>query len=231
MFDRVTALSTKEHKDLRYKYVPDYSHAAELTSAPISFSEMFQAAKYYPIVFPKGGMPAVLLGFEGKNGFVDADGQWTVPYIPSHVTRYPFILGNTDDPKAMLLMADLDAPHFKADDGERLFDEEGHYGPVLEKVRGFLKQFQDELRKSQRLTQELFDAGVMVQQQIQKGSGEQQQALLTGFYTVDQKKFDALQMRRSLTGVRVASSPGLCPPALSAQYCGNGGRQITALRL
>lgn len=192
MFDRVTALSTTEHRDLRYKYVPDFSHAAELTYAPITFSEMFKVAKHYPIVFPQKGMPAALLGFEGKNSFVDENGQWTAAYIPNHVSRYPFILGTTAKSESMALMVDLDAPHFRADHGERLFDDEGNFGPVLEKVRDFLKQFQIESNTSEQFTQTLFDAGIMVQQQIQKGRGDKQKTLLTGFYTIDQKKFDAL---------------------------------------
>jgi hypothetical protein len=102
MFDNVEALSPVKHRDLRFKTVQDYAFARGLRYAPITHSEMFEAAKHFPIVFPKSGTPVVLLGADGRNHFVDDDGRWTAGYRPAHVVRYPFILGKTENANEMV---------------------------------------------------------------------------------------------------------------------------------
>ncbi len=192
MFSNTTPLSSDAHRDLRYKSVPDYSFSANVTSAPITYTEMLVAAKYYPVVFPKEGTPVAILGFDGNNAFVDETGQWTVPYVPSHVGRYPFILSSSSRAGEMMLMVALDAPHFKTDGGKRLFDENGAETPLLEGIKSYLLKFQNEAQKSERLTKELFDAGIMEERVIQRKRGEVTRTMLSSFYVVDQAKFNAL---------------------------------------
>jgi hypothetical protein len=153
---------------------------------------MFEAAKHFPIVFPKSGTPIVLLGAEGRNHFVDDDGRWTAGYRPAHVVRYPFILGKTDKTNEMVVMVDDQAPHFQTDDGERLFDPEGNPTEVVERVKKFLGKYQEEVQRSMRLTEVLIEAGIMEERSIARVEGEQRSTVMKAFYVVDQAKLKAL---------------------------------------
>ena len=192
MFENAVPLSAEAHRDLRYKPIPDFSFSAGSTSAPVTYTEMLVAAKYYPLVFPKQGTPVVLLGFEGRNAFVDDQGQWTAPYMPQHVGRYPFILGNSDKPGEMMVLVAPDAPQFKTDGGEKLFDDEGNETAVLGRIKDYLRKFQQEAKKSEQLTRQLHDAEILEEKVIQRKQGQATQTMLTSFYVVDQDKFNAL---------------------------------------
>ena len=192
MFQNAQPLSAETHRNLRFRNLPDYSFARDLLYAPITYTEMLEASKVYPVVFPKEGMPVALLGAEGRNQFVDDNGQWTVPYMPAHVARYPFILGHTEREGEMVVMVDVDAPHFQTDEGERLFEEDGTPTQVVEQVKTFLGAYQEESKMSQRLTARLLEAGILEERALQRKKGGEQRTVLRRFYVVNQEKFDAL---------------------------------------
>lgn len=192
MFENAQPLSADTHRDLRYRSLPDFSFASELMFAPITFTEMMQASKHFSVVFPGEGIPLVLLGVEGKNRFVDANGQWTAPYTPAHVTRYPFILGQTQREGEMVVMVDVDAPHFHTDQGQRLFEEDGTPTEVVERVKTFLRAYQEEAEKSKALTARLRDAGILEERALQRKEGDQTTTVLRQFFVVDREKFAAL---------------------------------------
>ncbi len=64
-----------------------------------------------------------------------------MPYVPAHVRRYPFILGNTDEPETFAIMLDREAPHFASHEGELLYGVDGAKGPALEAALALLKAF------------------------------------------------------------------------------------------
>jgi hypothetical protein len=192
MFSNPQPLSANTHRDLRYRNLPDFSFAREIISAPITFTEMLEAAKYYPVVFPQEGTPVVLLGAEGQNLFVDGNGQWTVPYMPAHISRYPFILGNTDREDEMVVMVDEGAAHFQTDEGERLFEEDGTPTQVVERVKSFLGTYQEEVEKSMKLTARLFETGVLEERALKRNRDGEQTTVIRQFFVVSQEKFNAL---------------------------------------
>ena len=78
MFANAVPLSSENHRELRYTKLRDFSFSADLTSAPVTYTEMYQAAKYYPLLLPPQGPPVALLGLSGRNHFVNADGRGCV---------------------------------------------------------------------------------------------------------------------------------------------------------
>jgi hypothetical protein len=90
MFTSLEALDSTRHKALRLG-TTDYAFARDLTTVPLSLSEVVPASRSYPIVFA----PQALLSLRtGGNLFVTEDGRWPDgAYVPAHVRRYPFILG------------------------------------------------------------------------------------------------------------------------------------------
>jgi len=196
MFITPEAIDIQKHAALRFQPVDHYAFAETLTVAPISAFEVTEAGKYYPLIFPTEGPPTLLalfsLNTQGRNHFIDANGQWTVPYVPAHVRRYPFALGGTE-PKAqrMVLMLDRAAPHFQGD-GELLFTADDKLGPTLEKALNFLKNFQQHMLTTEKLLQPLQETGILVQRRMELKRQGQVIGQTPAFRTVDPKKLSEL---------------------------------------
>jgi len=195
MFENLERLDFERHKGLRFKPARNFGFATSLASAPLSASEMVDAAKHYPIVFSTEGplLPVAMLSLKGgDNAFVDDRGDWLASYVPMHVARYPFILGDTENLANFVVMIDRAAPHFAADDGEPLFTEDGEYGPTLAKAREFLKAFQSKIVATQELLAPLAETGVLTMQRLDLERSDGTKALIEGVRAVDQKKLAEL---------------------------------------
>lgn len=191
MFEQIVPISEENYRDLRYQAVDGYGFASGQTAAPLGFTEIPQAAKYYPIVFPESGPPTAILGFEGRNLYLDDQGGWKAPVIPAHVLRYPFILGGVVGvPGAMAVMVDVQAPHFSDAEGELLLDQEGEPGALLLERQEMLNQLQREYLKTEQLTKVLHEAGVLKQRQLQHGPDKK--TILSAFYVIDEECLQSL---------------------------------------
>ncbi len=191
--DNLEALDSEKHKGLRFTPAADFRFAAGLASAPLSASEVIEASKCFPVVFSTDEplLPLALLSLkEGANAFVDAQGKWLAPYVPAHVRRYPFILGNTEDPENFAIMIDREAPHFAADGGELLYGEDGARGPALEAATALLKAFQEEITATEKLLEPL--AGVLTMQRLDITGSDGAKASIDGIRAVDREKLSAL---------------------------------------
>ncbi len=67
MFDNLEALDTDKHKDLRFTQARDFGFSAGLASAPLSASEVVEASKCFPVVFPTEGPLLPLRGIDAEN--------------------------------------------------------------------------------------------------------------------------------------------------------------------
>ncbi len=195
MFDNLEALDSDKHKHLRFTRTRDFGFAAGLASAPLSGSEMAEASKCFPVVFSTEGplLPLAILSIkEGVNGFVDAKGQWLAPYVPAHVRRYPFILGNTDTPDNFTIMLVPGAAHFADPAGEALFTADGERGPTLSTAIDFLTAFQQEIVATEKLLAPLAETGVLTVQRLEIADFEGKTASIEGVRTIDREKLLAL---------------------------------------
>ncbi|MGD9848347.1 MAG: SapC family protein [Desulfuromonas sp.] len=52
MYINPQVLDKKQHRDLKFKPVNDFSFAAQTVSVPLLWDEISAAARCYPIVFP-----------------------------------------------------------------------------------------------------------------------------------------------------------------------------------
>jgi len=196
MFENLEPLDAEKHKDLRFSPASDFKFAASVTSAPLSVSEIVDAAKAFPVVFGKEDGPllplALMSAKEGTNAYIDADGKWLAAYVPAHIRRYPFILGNTDNPENFTVMVAPDAPHFAEGTGERLFNQDGEKGPTLTKAIEFLSAFQQEIAATEKLMQPLADKDVLTMQKLELTDGEGRTVVFDGVRAVDRDKMKAL---------------------------------------
>lgn len=97
MIKKLEPLTKDNHQDLRFSSTNNFGFAEKVSTAPLAFSEITVASKYYPIVFLKNAeLPSVILSLEQeKNGFLTPEGKWKVPYVPAHFRTYPFMLAKT----------------------------------------------------------------------------------------------------------------------------------------
>ena len=214
MFDNLEPLDSTRHKNLRFRTVSDCRFAAGVHSVPLSASEAGMAAKAFPITFAPGDAapPMALLSLrEGENAFVGEDGTWLADYLPAHIRRYPFMLGETDQAGTFAVMIDRDAPHFADAGGEPLYDEAGGNGPLLESAMEFLRVFQQEIDVTRNLVAALMEKNVLIEQQLTVSHADGTQASFAGVRVVDMEAVKALDdatlaawVRNGLMGLIVA---------------------------
>ncbi len=194
MFENLEALDKNRHQGLKFSPAANFDFARELATAPLSFNELVSAARYYPVVFPSQGAPvpqALLSLKQGENVFIDAEGKWRVPYIPVHIRRYPFILSKIREEDKYAVCIDPDAPHFRQEAGESLYNDQGEPGETLVKVMDVLKTYQAEMINTERLFTALQEKGVLVDKQFNLEKNGQKSSV-GGFKAVDTDKLKAL---------------------------------------
>ncbi len=212
MFIKPEPLDRKKHASLRFSPATDFSFARTQSSAPIPAGEIIEVARHYAIVFPdkvngdaapEGAeahervVPQALLSMRaGSNVFVQEDGTWAAPYIPAHIRRYPFILGQLPESGKFAIMVDVEAPHFKSGKGDPLFTlkEDGsgvEPGETITQAREFLGRFQQELEATVKLLMPLEEQGVLVPRKVDVTFNGKETSL-AGFRVVDPEKLAAL---------------------------------------
>lgn len=191
MFSNLMALDSEAHRGLRLK-PQGFGFAAAAMTAPLCGSEFVEAAKHFPIVFPVDGCePQALLSLRNDgNAFVAADNRWTVPFVPAHLRRHPFILSRKEKDTQALVLIDRDAPSLSDQDGERLFDDGGNARPVLTQIIAFLRDLQAEFDATRALMTAL--EPVLVERQIEVEVPGQPKQMLDGFRAVDVDKLTAM---------------------------------------
>ena len=198
MFKHTELLDSIKHQHLKLTPINDFNFAKQQILAPISYTEIMLAAREYAIVFPKttegesNGLPVIVLGLHKTNQFVNAQGQWTAQYIPAHVRRYPFILGNNGQTDSFNVMIDTDSPNLSTEQGEALFDKEANQTQTLKNIVHFLSVFQQESMATNAFVKSLRDADVLTERQIQQQIDGKDHVSLVGFEVIDQDKLNAV---------------------------------------
>lgn len=203
MFKSVELFDKVAHRDLRLSTKVDYSYAEGVTSSPLVLREFFEASKYYPIVFStqSPATPMALLGLTDRNLFLNAQNLWSVPYIPTHIRRYPFVLATGDAPENFKLAIDRAAPHFHSDGGEPLLTADGEASPLIETASTLLQAFELGMRDTHRALAPLEEAGVLVPRIIEL-TDKNTKRLIEGGRVVDEAKLYALDDATLATWVR-----------------------------
>jgi hypothetical protein len=168
---------------------------AEKTNAiPILIDEFPMAAAYFPIVFAAGSqpIPAAVVGLKNdSNLFVDEHGQWRDGvYLPGYVRRYPFILMDDPAQKQFVLCIDEESDMLGTERGEAVYDGNEPSGFTRSAM-----EFCAALRQQGDATDEFvsalveFDMLTEMSAAMDIPGGKLQ---LSGFLTIDPKKFDKL---------------------------------------
>lgn len=199
-YQKPVVLDREQHKGLKLK-AGDASFAANNQAVPLLVAEFLEACLEYPIVFAKGQdgqwLALALTGLQaGGNAFVDDKGQWRARYVPASVRRYPFILAETNN-KELSLAADLAAPQL-GQEGEALFNDKGEPTDLVKNIMQLLADFQVNALRTGALGQQLEQAGLMTQQNLQVRLSDERNAVVEGVWIIDEAKWRELSDEKVL---------------------------------
>ena len=191
-----------KHGDLALPKKPvDFHFAANTNVIPVLVDEVAIALHHFALLFVKeknASTPTLvaLVGKgDGKNQFVDTQGQWRQgSYIPAWVRRYPFMLvpGQKDsgmlafDAKATLLQP--------GGDKDKLLDADGKPTAVFQQVIEFQKRFLTGAVKTEAVVKSLFEANVLEESGLTVPSGDGDKTVkIQGFMVVSEQKLRDLK--------------------------------------
>lgn len=191
-----------QHRDLTVPKVQNnYAFAANTDIVPLFVTEAAQAVRFFPIVFIKDratsavSMVALVGKGDGKNQFVNANGQWrSGVYVPAWLRRYPFALFSGPKGEGVLAL-DTQAKVFEDKrEPQRLVDSQGKPTDILQKILEFQKVFLAQSRLTERTTQLLLEAGVLEDARILiKSAASDKPQNIQGFMVVNERKLKALK--------------------------------------
>lgn len=209
MFKKMVPLDKMKHARLKVKPIDGFSFASKMNYSLLGGSEVAEASKSFPIVFPEKSeknqpmLPMALLSLsKDENYFVGENGKWKADYIPNHLKRYPFIFAAVPEKENQFaIMIDMDAPQLNEKEGKPLFNEKGEPEEIVTQVKKFLGNFQSDIVKTQQILSLLDEKDVLVSKQFNITQGEKKSAL-HGFRVVDIKKLAKLDDKTLARWVR-----------------------------
>jgi hypothetical protein len=196
-FKRPVPLDAKRHAKASLQPSQDVSFAATTNSLLVNVAEFVEAAKFYPIVFTQGEsiLPAVVLGLEKQNYFIDAKNNWKPEtYIPAYVRRYPFVFLDVPERKQFVLCVDEAAPQYRENGGKdtlALYDGENP-SELTKNALEFCTAFQNHYQVTQAFCQALKEADLLTPTRSDAKLFNGREIQLAGFQVIDEKKFGAL---------------------------------------
>ena len=199
MHKSIEVLKVEEHKSSGVKIVSDFLVAKNLTSAPVTVNEYFDACKEYPIVFAKDSQGAwfslVILGAEKENIFVEADGKWRKNcHIPAFVGRYPFLF--MEDKGNLVLTLDPTQIVEKSDAGENyFFEEDGSHSEFLKKLVNSMNSAHRFTQITQEFISTLNNLGVLEESGMSGKTAEGNDFSIGGFFIVKEEKLAGLSSK------------------------------------
>lgn len=171
-YQTLVPLTPARHKSLKLGTNRDFSFAATANAIPLTVDEIPTAMRNYPIVLAPGdpATPVALVGFEqGKNTFVDSDGNWQAgTYIPAYVRRYPFgLVRETADAERHVLCADLSSTLFDEDDASQpIFNEDDSAADAATRALDFCQRYVTSTERTRAVMREAEELGLIGPSQV-----------------------------------------------------------------
>lgn len=191
-------LNSVDHKDLRVIAGRGAAWGDDVMFSLTFPQEFRQVQAHYPIVFratsdATGYEALALFGFEtGENLFLDSRESlgWDAHYIPLNIERRPFLIGRHGD--ELNIHIDPEHPRLSRTEGEELFLPYGGTSPYLERIQSVLLTLHQGLQAMPAFVAALREHALLESfvADIELGDGSQHR--LTGFYTINEERLQAL---------------------------------------
>jgi hypothetical protein len=198
----LVVLDSQTHRNVRIVRRPT-RECAEFNVVSVIPREFPRLLAHYPIFFIKSAEsgrfePAALLGFERKENLFFVNGCWDVAYVPLQIQRQPFSLipRRSDNPAsgqaAVDVAIDLDSPNIQAQDGERLFLDDGGPSKFLQDITSMLSALVSGSREAYAFTGRLAELDLVEPVRIDVEFVDGSEAKLEGLYWIAAAALKAL---------------------------------------
>lgn len=193
-----SVLDATRHAKSTVSSTNDYAFARGTNSVTLNSIEFIEAARYYPIVFAsdEAALPAVVLGLEQSNYFVNADGTWREDhYIPAYIRQFPFIFFEQPSEERFYLCIDEAAPNFHLDgaaEGAPLYDAEGKPTPLSNHALEFCTAYYQHHSITQNMCADLVKHALLTPFHSEAKLANGTTLNLGGFQMIDEAAFNKL---------------------------------------
>lgn len=194
-YENVTPVSPQRHGDWYVEGGLSYEFARNVNAVPLVAAEIPHAAREYTVVFADAGdavVPVAILGIkDNKNVYVTDEGGWDAKYIPAFVRRYPFVFSKSEDTYTLCIDESWIGCNQEGR-GERLIDEQGERTPFLEKLMGFLQDYQRNAQRTTVYCNKLKELDLLEHKAANFTLPSGEKVSLKGFLAVNRDKLNAL---------------------------------------
>jgi len=194
-YENVSPVSPERHGDLFIEGGLNYDFAKKVNSVPLAAVEIPFAAREYTVVFAGAGddvVPVAILGIkDNENLYITDEGGWDAKYIPAFVRRYPFVFSKREDTYTLCIDESFDGCN-REGRGERLITEQGERTPYLEKLMGFLQDYQRNTHRTTAYGNKLKELDLLEQKAATFTLANGEKISLKGFMAISREKLNAL---------------------------------------
>ena len=146
--------------------------------------------------------PVIILGFD-QNFFVDEDGKWKEGYyIPAFVRRYPYILveekGEKEEDRKLFVAVDKSYEGYNAENGEKLFNEDGKNTDYLNRMIDFLRAYDLDYNLTMRFAKKLEELDLFQTIEATIKTPDNRTFVMKNLLAVDEKKLRELEDKEVL---------------------------------
>jgi hypothetical protein len=197
----LVVLDNQTHRRLRVATTRVGGYAA-VNAVSVITREFSRLLARYPIFFTKSTEtgqfePAALLGFtQGENLFLH-EGRWDAAYVPLQMQRQPFSLiprrtTGEAQPTTLDVAVDIDNGQIQAQEGERLFLDDGQATEYLQKITSVLAALVKGSSETYAFTQRLAELDLIEPVQIKIEFVDGSDTQLQGLYWISESHLKTL---------------------------------------
>jgi len=195
----LVALDNQIHRNLRIvttRACPGHAAVNAVSVIPREFPWLLA---HYPIFFTKSSAtgqfePAVLLGFHPQENLFLKSGKWDAAYVPLQIQREPFsLLPKRGAPAGTVDVAiDMNSPQIQAEDGERVFLDDGQPSTYLQNITSMLSALVGGSKEAYAFTGRLAELDLIEPVRIEIEFVDGSDAKLQGLFRISAPALKAL---------------------------------------
>lgn len=190
--DRLIALNSAAHRNLRVNQQQVLAQAAQLNMVPVVLGEFLKLCVQYPIVLTKNGQTGqftcvALFGFEKAENLFWKQDRWDALYVPLQVSRQPFFLAPDN-----MVCIDSMHPSVQQAQGQAIFDEQGAETPYLQHAKQMLAALLEGEQATNFFIRKLLSLELIRPMRLEIEFANHQKQRVEGLYTVDEARLKAL---------------------------------------
>ncbi|MBM0106757.1 SapC family protein [Steroidobacter sp. S1-65] len=195
--NRLVALNSAAHRQLRVDQAQVLAQAAQLNMLPVVLGEFLKLCVQYPIVLTKNAATGrfsciALFGFDKHENLFWQQGRWDAIYVPLQVTRQPFFLGDGANDQDKVVCIDTQNVAVTQTHGELLFDEHGAETGYLRQVKQMLAALLEGEQQTERFVGKLLALELIRPMRLEIEFVDRRKQRVEGLYSIDEERLKGL---------------------------------------